>query len=65
MSELNLGRETEDLLVRRLEPTCSRDVLVLTRTSGLTPAVRAVIKELRAATRTRYQAGAGRHDARS
>jgi len=65
MSELNLGRETEDLLVRRLEPTCSRDVLVLTRTSGLTPAVRAVIKELRAATRTRYQAGAGRHEARS
>ena len=65
MSELNLGRETEDLLVRRLEPTCSRDVLVLTRTSGLTPAVRAVIKELRAATRTRYKAGARRHEAPS
>lgn len=65
MSELNLGRETEDLLVRQLEPTCSRDVLVLTRTSGLTPAVRAVIKELRAATRTRYKAGARRHEAPS
>lgn len=62
MSELNRGRETEDLLVRRLEPLCSRDVLVLTRTSGLTPAVRAVVKELRAATRTRYNAGSsGRH----
>lgn len=63
MSELNLGRETEDLLVRRLEPLCSRDVLVLTRTSGLTPAVRAVVKELRAATRTRYTAGSPGHPA--
>lgn len=57
MSELNLGRETEDLFVRHLDPLCSRDVLVLTRTSGLTPAVRAVVKELRAATRVRYNAG--------
>ena len=57
MSELNLGRETEDLLVRRVEPLVCRDVRVITRTSALTPAVRAVVKELRAATRTRYTLG--------
>lgn len=59
MSELNLGRETDDILVRRLQPLCTRDLLVLTRSTRLTPAVRAVVHELRAATRARYT-GAGR-----
>lgn len=54
ISELNLGRPTEDLLVRRLDPIRHRDVLLLTRETSLTPAVRAVAKELRAATRARY-----------
>lgn len=60
MSELNLGRVTEDLLVRRVEPLCARNVLVLTRETGVTPGVRAVVKELRTATRTRYAAGPAR-----
>ncbi len=58
ISELNLGRATEDLMVRRMDPIPRRDVLLLTRTSALTPGVRAVAKELRAATRTRYAAAA-------
>ena len=60
ISELNLGRATEDLMVRRLDPTPRREVLLLTRQSALSPAVRAVAKELRAATRARY-AGVGRN----
>lgn len=56
ISELNLGRPTEDLVVRRLDPIRRRDVLLLTRETSLTPAVRAVAKELRTATRARYSA---------
>lgn len=32
MSGLNLGRETEDLLVRSVEPSCDRNIVVLYRT---------------------------------
>lgn len=54
MSELNLGRETEDLLVRRVDPGCGRNMIVLYRTpSRGSPAVSAVIEELREATDAR------------
>ncbi|WP_347108981.1 LysR family transcriptional regulator [Paenarthrobacter sp. S56] len=57
MSELNLGRETEDLLVRRVEPGCGRNIIVLNRkASRESPAVAAVVEELRKATDARPKA---------
>jgi len=51
MSELNLGRETEDLLVRRVDPSCGRNIIVLYRAaSQAAPAIAAVLEELRLAT---------------
>ena len=57
MSELNLGRETEDLLVRRVEPSCGRNIILLYRTaSRKSPAVAAVVEELCNATNARPKA---------
>ncbi|MDR6987502.1 DNA-binding transcriptional LysR family regulator [Paenarthrobacter nitroguajacolicus] len=57
MSELNLGRETEDLLVRRVEPSCGRNIIVLHRAaSGKSPAVAAALDELRKAAKARPKA---------
>ncbi|MCD4853334.1 LysR family transcriptional regulator [Arthrobacter sp. AK01] len=54
MSELNLGRETEDLVVRRVEPSCGRNIIVLNRTASKeSPAVAAVLEELRIAVEAR------------
>ncbi|MFJ4262413.1 LysR family transcriptional regulator [Paenarthrobacter nicotinovorans] len=54
MSELNLGRETEDLLVRRVDPSCGRNIIVLYRAaSQASPAIAAVLEELRIATNAR------------
>ncbi|MFF2318793.1 LysR family transcriptional regulator [Arthrobacter sp. NPDC058097] len=54
MSELNLGRETEDLLVRRVDPSCGRNIIILYRSaSRAAPAIAAVIEELRIATEAR------------
>lgn len=57
MSELNLGRETEDLLVRRVDPGCGRNIIVLYRTvSRESPAISAVVEELRKAAEARPKA---------
>lgn len=57
MSELNLGRETEDLLVRRVQPSCGRNIIVLYRAaSRKSPAIAAVVEELRNATNARPKA---------
>ncbi|WP_159707950.1 LysR family transcriptional regulator [Arthrobacter sp. 18067] len=54
MSELNLGRETEDLVVRRVEPSCGRNIIVLNRTASKeSPAVAAALEELRIAVEAR------------
>ena len=54
MSELNLGRETEDLHVRRVDPSCGRNIIVLYRAaSKAAPAITAAIEELRIATEAR------------
>jgi DNA-binding transcriptional LysR family regulator len=57
MSELNLGRETQDLLVRRVDPSCGRNIIILNRkASRESPAVAAVVDELRNATNARPKA---------
>ncbi|NWL34197.1 LysR family transcriptional regulator [Paenarthrobacter nitroguajacolicus] len=57
MSELNLGRETEDLVVRRVDPSCGRNIIVLHRAASReSPAVAAVVDELRKATDARPKA---------
>ncbi|SEI98607.1 LysR substrate binding domain-containing protein [Arthrobacter sp. yr096] len=57
MSELNLGRETEDLVVRRVEPDCGRNIIVLNRAASReSPAIAAVVDELRKATDARPKA---------
>lgn len=57
MSELNLGRETEDLVVRRVDPSCGRNIIVLNRAaSQRSPSVTAVVEELRNATEGRRKA---------
>ncbi|MFJ4169637.1 LysR family transcriptional regulator [Paenarthrobacter sp. NPDC089714] len=54
MSELNLGRETQDLQVRRVDPSCGRNIIILYRAAGkAAPAIAAVIEELRIATEAR------------
>ncbi|MDO5712279.1 MAG: LysR family transcriptional regulator [Micrococcales bacterium] len=58
MSELNLGPATHDLVIRRVDPACGRQILVLTRaTSQQAPSVHAVIRALRRATLARYGYG--------
>ena len=54
MSELNLGRETEDLVVRRVDPGYGRNIIVLHRAASReSPAIAAVVSELRKATDAR------------
>ncbi|GEB18223.1 LysR family transcriptional regulator [Paenarthrobacter aurescens] len=57
MSELNLGRETEDLVVRRVDPGYGRNIIVLHRAASReSPAITAVVDELRRATDARPKA---------
>lgn len=54
VSELNLGRETTDVVVRRLDPPLTRNQHLLTRQSNRRmPAVAAVRQQLMAAARSR------------
>lgn len=58
ISELNLGRETEDLLARRIDPGCGRNIIVLYPTASRDPpVVSAVVEEPREATDARPKAG--------
>ncbi|PRB43388.1 LysR family transcriptional regulator [Arthrobacter sp. MYb23] len=57
MSELNLGRETEDLVVRRVDPGYGRNIIVLHRAASReSPAIAAVVSELRKGTDARATA---------
>ena len=57
MSELNLGRETNDLTVRRVDPSCGRNIVVLHRSASReSPAISAVIEELKKAAEARPKA---------
>lgn len=52
MSSLNLGRETSDVVVRRVAPSRQRTIHALTRSSSHTaPAVTTLVRALRQATR--------------
>ncbi|GAB96030.1 DNA-binding transcriptional LysR family regulator [Kineosphaera limosa] len=60
MSELNLGPATAELVVRRVDPPVQRTILVAMRASSVqAPSVRAVVRALRRATRSRARSGGG------
>ncbi|MEL4504983.1 LysR substrate-binding domain-containing protein [Luteococcus sp. H138] len=56
MSSLNLGRETEDLMVRHVEPAPYRELRILVRSATRnSPVVGAVVGELSRVTREHYR----------
>lgn len=56
MSSLNLGRQTEDLMVRRLEPAQYRELRILVRSATRnSPVAGAVVGELTRLTREHYR----------